>query len=283
VPCSCHRPGHITAVGAAGLHVVLTSCSWEARIAEEERAIGVILPNVRLRGIAARVLMAPPVSLDPRSQIMLQRAIEERSVELNYIERTTEALELGRKYPNSRELLRALVRPDMLSIEHRFPASDRALVVKEMDEIALAALETLNPAVLGAFHIMLKKEATAPGGDARVYLGDEILQLSEDRKEAFGRPIHTVGVKFFMPPFTVSGEDDKPQIREANAVDVRIESLNENTADLYVECTHQFLEPVVPSAFDGLDRFVKIANEFLDQRVAAFLQIPDKPEEENDG
>ncbi len=237
------------------------------------------LPNARLRGVTVLVQLAPPVSLDPNTQKDLQRAVEDRAVEINYVRRATEGVEFGRRHPNSREQLRVSARPQRLSIEEVFPRADMQFVVKEMDEIVKAALETLRPGILAAITVRVRKQASAPGGDARVYLGERVLQLPQDRTRAFGRPIHMVGVKFMLPPFQLTSEGEGTvSAHDTDGIEVRIESLNEDIADLYVECEHHFLEARKPSSFDGLEGFIQNTEKFMDRQVAEFLQIADSDE-----
>ena len=237
------------------------------------------LPNARLRGVAVQAQLAPPVSLDPNTQKDLQRAVEDRAVEINYVQRATEGVEFGRRHPNSREQLRVSARPQRLGIEEDFPRADMQFVVKEMDEIVKAALETLRPGILAAITVRVRKQATAPGGDARVYLGERVLQLPKDRTHAFGRPIHMVGVKFMLPPFqlTSEGEGTVPT-HDTDGIEVRIESLNEDIADLYIQCEHHFLAAREPSSFESLESLVQDTEKFMDRQVAEFLQIADSDE-----
>jgi hypothetical protein len=213
------------------------------------------------------------VSLDPASQREFQRKVEDRCVELNYIRRAAEGIEFGRRHPDSPELLRIIARPEKLSIEESF-RPELSLVVKEIDEIVKAARDTLNPRVLAGVRVCVRKQASAPGGDARVFLGDRVLCLPEERKGAFGRPIHTVGLKFFMPPYHLVGGTGAGT-QEPDGVEVRIESLNEDISDLYLECHRYFLAPMDPSRFTSLQPLVERTNDFLEQQVAQFLQVSD--------
>ena len=229
------------------------------------------LQGARLRGIVVAVHFAPEVSLDPDSQKELQRAGEERGIEINYVRRGVEESELGRRHPNSRELLRVHAKVNVLTVDERFPRASETVVVEEIDEVLKAAIEVFNPSLLPVLSVRIRKQAAAPGGDARVFLGDRVLRFSERRKAAFGRPIHTVGLSFFMPPYDL-GDQGETSPRESNAMEVRIESLNENVADLYLECACHFFEPMDPSEFATVRPRVEATERFLDERVVAFLE-----------
>jgi len=239
------------------------------------------LPHSRLRGVVVEIDLAPPVSLDPMSQKDFQRAVEDRCVEVNYVQRATEGVEFGRRYPNSRELLRVVARPQKLSIEQWF-RPELSLTIKEMDEIVKAAQDTLKPRVLAGIRVRVCKQAGAPGGDARVFLADQVLQIPQERKSSFGRPIHMVGIKFFMPPYqVVAGPASGAQA--ADGVEVRIESLNEDISEIFLECNHYFPAPDELSAMTSLRSFVDKTDDFLEQQVAQFLQVSDPEAGESNG
>jgi len=235
----------------------------------------------RLRGVVAEIDLAPRVLLDPASQRVLQRAVEDRGVDINYVERGIESTTFGRRSPNSRESLSVAAHPGRLSIDASFcPGLD--LIIMEMDEIVKAARDTLQPRFLAGVRVSVVKQTRTPEGDARVYLGDQVLQLSPERRASLGRPIHRVGIGFFMPPYTLT-EGESAGAQETDGVEVRIESLDEDVSDLYLHCSRYFPEPIDPATFESLRPFIERTNNFLDRQVAQFLQLSGPDEGASDG
>ena len=235
----------------------------------------------RLRGVGVEIDLAPRVSLDPASQRVFQRAVEDRGVDINYVNRSTEGTTFGRRNPNSRESLSVAAHPGKLSIDASFYPG-LPLIVMEMDEIVKAARETLQPRFLAGVRVRVVKQTRTPGGDAREYLGHQILQLSPERRAFLGRPIHRVGINFYMPPFTLT-EGEPAGDQETDGVEVRIESLDEDVSDLYLDCVRYFPDPINPATFESLGQFIAKTNDFLDKQIAQFLQLSGPDEGASDG
>ena len=231
------------------------------------------LLRARLRGVAVEIDLAPRVALDPGTQRDVQRAVEDRGVEITYVQRATETMEFGRRYPNSRESLTILVEPQTLRIEEAFPRAVLSAIVQEVDEIAKAVLNILSPAVIPVIRAVVQKQVAAPSGDARVYLGEGVLSITGERRATLGRPIHTVGLRLFMPPYRIEGPEGAEAPRQEDTVHVRVESLVEDTADLLLECTREFRQPLEASGLGTLGDHIRMTDDFINQQVGAFLGI----------
>lgn len=236
------------------------------------------LLRARLRTVAVELDLAPNVALDPHSQKLVQRSVEDRGVEITYAQRETERIEFGRRQPNAREALIIRVSPQKLSIEVSFPRITLPPIVKELDEISRSVLGALNPLIIASIRVVVRKQVAAPGGDAREFLGENILHLTDARRRTLSRPIHTVGLKVFMPPCQVGGDDDPEHVTHEDAVEVRIESLIEDPSDIFIECRQTFAEPRPPASLATLGEFLTQTDAFINERISAFLGMSDAEE-----
>lgn len=100
--------------------------------------------------------------------------------------------------------------------------------------------------------------------DSRIFLGNRVCALDEERLKPFGRPIHGVGLRFFIPAIQT----------EQNEYNIRVESLLQDTGKIFLENQARFL---IPLQLQG-DYVGKIKEEvdktykFLRENISAFLE-----------
>ena len=111
--------------------------------------------------------------------------------------------------------------------------------------------------------VVIRLTAQSEGGDARVFLGQRCLRL-DDRLGPLGRPVHAVGLKMLLPPLP---GPDKPNWQ----AEIKIESLVEDVAQLYIEVDARWANPVQWDHNTIIER-VKTTHEFITTRIVDFLQ-----------
>jgi hypothetical protein len=89
-------------------------------------------------------------------------------------------------------------------------------------------------------------------GDARNFLASKILHIKTQRLSELGRPLHLLGMRFFLPPYEVTAQGTKRKAKSVGGkdwgVEVRIESLMEDASKLFVEAAANWGEA---SKWDG--------------------------------
>ena len=230
------------------------------------------LYDMRLRGIAVELLLAPPVIVDARSKLAFQSKLEQEAlIELTSVKKDENnvVLTAGPKSTKSSFVVR--MQPNQLSVAENFPLTGTEQCVERINAVIRAAIAVFSPSLFVRTSVYVRKQALAPGLDARVFLGESVLQLSESRKRAFGRPIHMVGMTFFLPPYQVQNADKAVVQQATDGIEVKVESLVEDTKDVYFQCRRYFYEPLPAGEFTMLAEQVKSTEGFVNQQVVNFL------------
>jgi len=153
---------------------------------------------------------------------------------------------------------------DRLTLEVAHPNNTfDSYVQHEIREIIGALTTLLKIPVFILQNYCVRKLTPVPGsGDARVFITQTICQLSEDRFQSFGRPIHLVGLRLFFP--------QTPEHR--HQFEVKIESYVREINTLFLENSAQFFEPIDPKEPATLLSNFRRTNEFIDSNIISFLQ-----------
>jgi len=117
-------------------------------------------------------------------------------------------------------------------------------------------------------------------GDARLFLAQHVMKIDPARNDAFGRPIHLVGIRFFFPPFRKKGakKKEKNDIVEWQ-VDVKAESFIEDPTLLFLEADADWVKPR-PWDSEAVEEEIQrlgIVSGYLETNVLAFLQHESDP------
>ncbi len=233
------------------------------------------LRGMRLRGVRVALTLAPPVTVDNRLKLEFQTAVEgEAGLDVTSVDRTEKSVELASRAASARTAFYARLSPDELAVSEDFPALALDECVGRIDAVVKAGIKVFAPQVIAQTCVYVLKQVTTEIGDARVFLADRVLRLSEERKRAFQRPIHMVGLTFFLPPYQLADTDGCEVRQDPNAFEIKVESLNEDTRDIYLQCRAYFHEPFAAAEFSTLRERVNATESFIDQYVVRFLEPP---------
>lgn len=115
-------------------------------------------------------------------------------------------------------------------------------------------------------------QATFPvDGDARTFLANHVMHLDREQIKKLNRPIHTIGLRFMLPPFKQEGAVAK---KEDWLLEVKTESLMEDPRRLYIEADGRWQNS--PMQWDDaatqtvVNRLVKVS-DYLKDHVLEFL------------
>jgi hypothetical protein len=110
-------------------------------------------------------------------------------------------------------------------------------------------------------------------GDARTFLATHVMNMNPSRVDAFGRPIHLLGLRFFFPPFRHKGRKGKEAVTNWQ-VNVKAESWLEDPSKLYLEADADWPDTSqwTSSAANKLLEQLGTVGQYLEKNVVAFLQ-----------
>lgn len=117
-------------------------------------------------------------------------------------------------------------------------------------------------------------------GDARAFLARSVMKFDPGKLGALDRPVHLLGLRFFLPPFkaVTKRPKGKKSITEEKVVewhvDVKVESLIEDPTKLYLEAEARWPAPSEWKR-DAISRVVghlASVTDYLQKSVVQFLQ-----------
>jgi hypothetical protein len=163
------------------------------------------------------------------------------------------------------------ISPGSITLDLNYPPTPLFEKLERRFELVLEKFqESFHPTML------LTKSASVSGifpidGDARAFIAGHLTAIDADRMDHLARPIHLVGLRFFMPPFSTKGK------KETNwGVDVRAESLMEDPGKLYLEADAQWFEPPTPwsneRTVEETVSCLKTVKSYLETKVIDFLK-----------
>ena len=231
------------------------------------------LHGMRLRGIEVELSLAPSVTVDGAAKLAFQNKLEQEAmIELTSVEKGESNIALTAGSRSTKSSCVVHMRPNRLSVAENFPPMVTEQCVERMDAVIRAGIEVFSPTLFVQRSVYVRKQASAPDGDARVFLGERVLQLSDARKRSFGRPIHMVGMTFFLPPYQVQNGDVGVVVQQApDGIEVKIESLIEDMKDIYFQCRRYFYEPLRASEFTTIEEWVMSTEGFVNEELVNFL------------
>jgi len=134
--------------------------------------------------------------------------------------------------------------------------------------------QTLKPVVVLGSKAMLR--GTLPiNGDAREFVAKHVMKIDPKRVDSFGRPIHMVGLRLFLPSY-VKRTGDQAEGTDWS-VNVRVESLMEDPSQLFLEADAEWPGPMRwdESTDRKLVERLQFVGDYLRNNVIAFLRAPD--------
>jgi hypothetical protein len=215
-----------------------------------------------------------PPALSERDWHGFAHALSQRGLEYSRLSTERGALEIVRTFSESREATVYTFARERMYVRHEFvgelgfqPFCENALLA------VTAAFEELRvPVMLDQRTTVRKLVSMAGREDARIFLMQRVSRIDSDTLDEFGRPVHTVGLRYFFPVV-----EDTPY-----EFDVRVESLMEDPHTLYFQNRGKFVVPPVEAASAAeVVRRLRLTREFIETNVFNFLdQFREKPKDE---
>lgn len=118
-------------------------------------------------------------------------------------------------------------------------------------------------------------------GDARLFLGQHVMDVPPERMNKLRRPLHILGFRVMLPAF--SEEKDGAVIREADwSVNCKVESWINDPSKLYIEAEGKWEEPLEwdDTTTEKVIRRLPVVNEYIRDTLLPFLM--NAPQEEGD-
>lgn len=225
--------------------------------------------SVKTRGYHVGLRFAPSAALDKTHrqefQIKLSEGFDWRRQD--FAERAW-VLASPQAEGDPRSHVKLSIQPDALHFEEFFPISTFEMFLDNLRLALEGVAAVFTPRVILGSGAMVRVTLAAPGGDARVFLGDRCLHLA-DRLTPLGRPVHAVGVKLLMPPVDSAGQ-------ATWQAETKIESLIEDVHQIFVEVDAKWIQPTAWSA-DAVVERVRQANAYATDQVVSFLEQFDVP------
>jgi hypothetical protein len=217
-------------------------------------------------------LLYPPVRLTEQALKDFAYQLDRRGVSYNQSRYADNGLELVQSSTSSAELSRYVVKPDRLVVVHEnVERLGFEIFCEKVEIIAKMCMEAFHlPFFLSQVHVIRKIVNPAGTPDARLYLLDHVCGFGEDRRKAFRRPVHGVGLRFVFP---VVSNDDPYEF------DVKVESFLRDGRLLFIENIGRFHPPVVANNLAALRAGLEKTNAFLLDQIAAFFAQFHRPPE----
>jgi len=160
------------------------------------------------------------------------------------------------------------LQPDVMNFEEFFPVSTLDLFVDNLKLALQGMAEVFGPRVLLGSGSMVRLTVGAPGGDARVFLGNRCLHLDQ-QLSPIGRPVHALGLRLLLPPIDAAGQATWQG-------EVKIESLVEDVRQVFIELDAKWGTPLAWSP-DLIVERVRTAHTFASEQVVKFLEQYEAP------
>jgi hypothetical protein len=160
---------------------------------------------------------------------------------------------------------------DYIQLDVRFPTQGLEWIECHFQSILDKFKETFSPAWLFGSSAIV--QGTMPiDGDARAFLAENVMKMDPERINPLGRPIHLVGLRFFLPPYkkpSAQGEEVTDW-----SVNLRAESLMEDPSQLFLVAEAEWPEPKEwnrDAAGEAVGH-LGIVKEYLEKNMVLFLR-----------
>ena len=172
------------------------------------------------------------------------------------------AAQFERVWKGTNERLSCVFQNDRVEIVHDFPSTDREGFWRTAQDMLTESVKSLGiPAFVLQQHLIRKVANPLAEPDARLFLARNVCSIEENNLQAFGRPLHGIGLRFFFP-----ASQEVPF-----EFDVKVESLLRDPVQLFLENTAKFYTPLQVGDLSPIGRNLETAEQFLADTVVKFL------------
>jgi len=208
-------------------------------------------------------LLNPP--LTHRKQDIHKLFSELKDIYVNCNALTDTITELSYIDKNNQEVKKLIVRNDKIIVLNNFTNSSLDSFWRDASYIIEKSVVILNIPIFFFRQYTIRFTASPLNEkDSRIFLGNRVCGLQDDKLKPFGRPIHGFGVRFVMPSIK----------SEQNEYSIRVESLLKDTKQLFLENQARFIVPLQlqNNYLDLIETEIKKTYKFLKSNVTDFLE-----------
>lgn len=167
-----------------------------------------------------------------------------------------------RLWKASNQRLSCVFQNDRVEIVHDFPSTDLQGFWRTVEDVLSHSVRMLRVPVFVLQQYLVRKIANPLAEpDARLFLTRNVCSIDEGSLQAFGRPVHGTGLRFFF-----SATQESPV-----EFDVKVESLLRDPTQLFLENTAKFYAPLQGSEFGDVHKNLEATDSFLTGTVVRFL------------
>jgi hypothetical protein len=168
-----------------------------------------------------------------------------------------------------------------LTMEASYPSDRRQLIEDRFGLILKEFQNAFQPElILGSSACF--RGTLSIDGDSRAFLGSCVANIPDERMAKLGRPLHLFGIRVFLPPFVAQeppkNKKGKQGKRKAShdvrwGINVRAESLMEDTTKMFIEGSGEWPEPRKwdESASKDVIQHLDTVSEYLSNKFLSFL------------
>jgi hypothetical protein len=222
------------------------------------------------RGYYLGIAFHPPIRLERKRGYEFAAALAD-FVDPSNVTVEDHAWVFSQPIPGSpRSQLTVSVAKSQLKIDAEFPRQAKEWFEDRQTAILRKFVELFAPTLILQSAAMIRGVLPIDG-DARTYLAQRVMNVRGEYFAPFGRPIHMIGLTLGFPPCRVESPDGARV--EDSLVQVKVESLVEDTSKLFLEASGEWPQPLKCSD-EALDKVVRRQDEvaaYLEKRVTEFL------------
>jgi hypothetical protein len=163
------------------------------------------------------------------------------------------------------EIKRCIIRNDRIIIINDFTALSLDGFSREAEDVIKKTINSLQiPLFVFRQYTIRVTTSLLKDKDARIFLGEKVCSLNEDKLQYLKRPIHGFGVRLVFPPLQTN----------QNEFNIRIESFLQNTQKIFMENQARFLVPLQTQGNNYWPIIKKELDEvynFLKNNISDFL------------
>lgn len=205
-------------------------------------------------------LRTPPLRYDTNKQKEYFSVVSRKLGFSDYLEIPT-GFELKSK--GNRDIQKIKVTSDNLTMVCDLPEKMQFGLIKKNFEFLIKEFFNIltPPFFLFQTCVIRKTVTTYDGSDIRKFLAEKVCRIEENKLQPFGRPVHTIGVRFLFPPF----KDNKTEFN------IKVESLARNTKYLFIENSANFFYTIRKENIKNILENLNVTEEFIDENIKTFL------------
>jgi len=227
-----------------------------------------IRDSLRTRGIVIEAGFIPqPVKLSKTALLEFQAGVEQ-ILNLTEIKKGEDYIQMSNKSGGYDTETRVNLFKDKISIHILFPDQSLEALVAIFDEILKLVAQVINIQIFVPIVVNVRKQISTIEKDSKLFFAAKLLNLTETKQKTLGRPIQTIGLKLMLPPYI---SNDPNEEGSTDGIELKIETLNEDSRDIYIEIHQIYSNPTPAHGFSSVVEFIKNTEAFLNENVTNFI------------